>query len=246
MKIENNYDKLKKMGEETSPLPKEPHDIPTRAIDTELYDDTEDKAQIELEVDIEKNGVPTIDVERPPIPDVHTDSTPYKKVGVARKVKKSDGKEIEVETKLSIMEDREMKAYAEKFCIPKRKSFLQRMIKEIYDLSCKIKKIVFNVVSKNKRKKIKFLHYAHDEHVLPEDMKRVNLKDATEVDINELGRKRSFKRDGDRTSDTINMVRNKKTGVVVATPSVEAYKVELEDNDKDAGDYEVVESKIKD
>ena len=53
-------------------------------------------------------------------------------------------------------------------------------------------------------------------------------------------------RDGDRTSGTINMVRNKRTGVVIATPSVEVYEEWLEDNGKDADDYEVVESKLKD
>jgi len=41
------------------------------------------------------------------------------------------------------------------------------------------------------------------------------------------------------------MVRNKKTGVVVATPSAMVYKAELDEAGKDVSDFEVVESQIK-
>jgi len=244
MKIENNYENLKRTTEETSPLPKEPADIPVRAINPELYDYTEDKSQIELEIEIEKKGVPIIDVERPPIPDVHTDPTPYKKIAVHRKPKKSDSKEPAYPNdKSELEEDREMKAFVETLRILRKKSLWQRIIKKIYDLSCKIKKIAFNVVNENKRKKIKLPTHIHKEQCLPSDIKTVALKHITESELNELGSKRKFKREGDETSNTINMVRNKKTGVVVVTPSVKSYRAKL--GDKDIGNYEVVESKMK-
>lgn len=244
MKTENNYDKLKQVAKETSPLPVEKHDIPTRVIDVDLVDDTKDKAQLEVEVDIEKHGVPVIDVERPPVPDVKTDTTPYKKVEVARKEKRSDGKPERVE-EVSLKEDREMKAFAEKLCIPKRKSLLQRLMKKLSDFGCKIHKFAFNVANRRKRKKIQIEKHTHDEHVLPEGVQTVALKVADERSTGHLGRDRSFQREGDKTSQAMQMIRNKKTGVVVATPNISAYKTKLEDEEKDISDYEVVESQVK-
>ena len=245
MQIENNYDKLKEVAEETSPLPKDPIDIPTRAIDTELYENIEDKAQIEAEIDIEKHGVPIIDVERPPIPKVQTDPTPYRKIEVTRKEKKSD-KMIEIPEPITLDEDREMKAFAEKLSIPKRKSLLVRLRKKLYDLSCKIKKFAFNTISKVKRKMIKVGPHTHDEHVLPANIKRVALRFADDGRGESLGRVRGFQRPQDESSSVMQMVRNKKTGVVVATPSLSAYKASLEDGNGKIDDYEVVESQIKD
>ena len=235
-RADENYYKLRKVMSETSPLPKEELDIPTRAINPDLYDYTEDKAQIELEVEIEKRGVPIIDVERPPVPNIKTDTTPYKKVTVTRKAKKSDN-EIKETCGATLREDREMKAYVEELRIPKKKSILSRIKKKLYEFYCKICRTILNI--NRKRVKIK-------EHKLPEGVKKISLESVTDEDLKSMGMKRGFQRDQDETSSFVNMVRNKKNGSVVATPSVSAYVKSLKDRGKSLDDYEVVESQIKD
>jgi hypothetical protein len=232
---------LRRIDAETSPLPKEEKDVPTRAIDIDLYDDTEDKAQIEAEIDIEKHGVPVIDVERPPVSKVKTDTTPYKKVEVTRKEKKSDRKQPD-NAKLTLEEDREMKAYAEELKVPRRKGLLRRLRKKIYDFYCKIQRFALN---RQRKKYAKVSEHYHDEHILSEDVKVVSLKIADEKSKESLGRPRGFQREEDETPKTINMIRNKKTGVVVATPNISGYKRDLKDDGKNIDDYEVVESQIK-
>jgi len=240
MKAENNYDKLRQIEAETSPLPKEPVDVPTRATDPDLYDETKDKAQVEAEIEIEKHGVPIIDVERPPVPDVHTDTTKYKNVGVKRKAKKSDTKKPKEATeKLSLKEDREMKAFAEKLGIPVKQSIWTKLRKKLYDLYCKINRFALN----RTRKKYCKVALSYDE--MPQPLKKVELTNVNMEELKKLGYDRKFQREGDRSPQTVNMVRNKRTGVVVATPSAMVYKGELEDAGQDAGDYEVVESQIK-
>jgi len=199
MKAENNYDKLTKTDAETSPLPKEVNEVPTRAIDPELYDYTEDKAQVELEVELAKTGVPVIDVERPPVPDVKTDETRYKKVEVARKAEKSDGKEKIVQGKedVDLTKDREMKAYVETLGIAKRKSILGIISKRLYDFYCKIHRFALN---RSRKKYSKVSKRYVEASSLPQPLKKVALEKANGEDLRELGTERSFQRNGDKTS----------------------------------------------
>jgi len=244
MKIDNNYDNLKRIMVETSPLPKEPYDIPTRAIDLESYDYSEDKQQIELEVEIEKLGVPSFKVERPPIPKLPKSLIHYKGVKVKRFAKKGDGEVQSIngddvfENMISLDMDREMQAYAEELKIPKRKSIFGWVLKKLYDFYCKFSRFVLNQKRKIQTKGI----YGRERIPLP-NVKRVALKNVKDSDLKELGRERGFRRKEDETSDIVNVIRNKKTGVVVVTPSVYEYKKILENK---VSDYEVVDSAIKD
>lgn len=247
MKAENNYDKLKAVDESTSPLPKDEPDIPTRAIpiDPDAEGEPIDKTQVEAEVEIEKHGVPVIDVERPPVPDVHTDPTKYKKVEVKRKTKKADKKRTSMEDSpdFSLSEDREMKAYAEKLHVPKRKSVLVKLRKKLYDFYCKMQRFALN---RQRKKFAKVSGHYHEGHRLPDNVKTCPLKSINEESAKDMGRERWYKREDDRSSSSINMVRNKKTGVVVATSNISNYKRELKEGGREVEDYEVVESQIKD
>jgi len=241
MKAENNYEKLKQIDEATNPLPKEEMDIPTRAIPIDPYalDEPVDRSYVEAEVDIEKHGIPVIDVERPPVPEVHTDETRYKKVYVKRKSKRAD-KYVQHE-EVSLKEDRLMAAYAKELKIPKCKSLLLIIRKKLYELSCKIRRLSLNV----KRKKlVRASRHYHEDHSLPENVKRVPLANADDEKVNELGRLRSFKREEDRSPSRIQVIRNKKSGVVVVTPSYKSFMSNLREDEID--NYEVVESQIKD
>jgi hypothetical protein len=245
MKTEDNYKKMIKTEAETSPLPREERDVATRAIpiDTDAPDEPVDKEYIEAELDVEKHGVPVIDVERPPVPEVHTDNTKYKKVAVKRKQKRSDKKAMKaIEEELSLREDREMSFYAEKMKIPKRKSLLMMISKKLYELSCKIQRFALN---RQRKKLVKASKHNHEEHILPEGVKTVALKYADHTSAEELGRKRPFKRVEDDTSEKMQVVRNKRTGVVVVTPSIDKFKNELDEREQNIDDYELVESQIK-
>jgi len=224
-------------------LPKESEDIPTRAIPIDADGEYEpvDKSQIELEVDIEKHGVPVIDVERPPVPDVHTDETPYKKVAVKRKEKRSDRRAGHFEP-VPLDRDREMAAYAEELKIPKRKSIFTALRKKIYDFSCKIRRFILNM---QRKRHSRVTGHCHNEHILPENVKTLALKYADEVSAESLGRKREFTRENDRSPKTVQMIRNNKTGVVVATPNVSTYRSVIEEKKLNVEDYEIVESQIK-
>jgi len=243
MKTENNYERLKQIDEATSPLPKEEFDIPTRVIPiyTDGADEPFDKVQIEAEVEIEKHGVPVIDVERPPVPEVHTDDTRYKKIPVKRKSKRSDGY-IQYED-LSLEKDREMDAYAKELKIPKGKSIFIVFRKKLYELSCKIKRFALN---RQRKKFLRCSRHYHEDHRLPYDVKTITLVNANDENVRDFGTKRGFRRYEDRSPSTIKMVRNNKTGVVVAISSVDSYRSTLEEKGKNIDDYEVVESQIKD
>lgn len=242
MKTENYYDKMREIEAETTPLPKEEFDIPTKVIpiDPDAQDEPVDRVYVEAEVEMLKKGVPIIDVERPVIPDVKTDPTPYKKVEVNRKEKRSDKKCHKDDTTLK--EDREMKAYVEKLKIPKKKGIFTILQKKIYDLSCKICRFALNMQRKKYSKAVR----NYDDKILPKNIRTMPLESADEKSAESLGRARAFKREDDSSSNTIQMVRNKKTGVVVATPMISTYKEDLEEKGKDIKDYEVVESQIKD
>lgn len=232
--IDNNYKKMIEISKETSPYIEEEdysdnHDfIPL----VDMENIVEDKEQIELEVEIEKKGVPIIDVERPPIPKVETDKTHYKK----KTVKRREEKEKEKPPALSLKEDREMKAYAELLKIRKRKGFIDWVGKKIEEWRNSFLRFLLNY----KRKRDKLISHSHITHNTSPDLKTVSAQKITEQDLKEIGRRRSFQREEDGSNIRLNAIKNKKNGVVVMTAANANDIKEL------YGDNcEVVESKIK-
>jgi len=244
-KVDSYYDEMNRIHNETSPLSKDKTqpEIPLECIDPDSENYIEEKSQIELEVEIEKKGVPIFDVERPPIPKIETDKTRYQKVTVKRKEKKSDKLPL-VDDSIDLSADREMKAYVQSFKIPRKISLFKRFRKKVYDLSCKMTRFCFNIMRKIKSRKRKVVSISHE---LPPDVKTKPLATVKEADLEKMGRKRGFQREQDGSPNVIQAVRNKKTGVVVMTPRVNDYKSEIEGSKKhNIEDYEVVESQIKD
>jgi len=239
--VDANYKEMQRIHRETTPLPNDPPDVQLDVIDPYSDDYIEEKSQIELEVETSKKGIPTFTIERPAIPKVKTDKTRYKKITVNRKEKKSDQLGV-MDDLMDFNEDREMKAYVKKLKIPYKISLWKKFKKKVYDLYCKISRFWFN----RTRKRIKVEKHIHD-HTLSPEVKTKPLATVEETDLKELGRERGFKRKEDRTSNRMQAVRNKKTGVVVMTPSVHEYKGEIEGRgNHNIDDYEVVESQIKD
>ena len=239
MEAKSSYEQMANIHAKTTPLAKEqlPYEPNVECVDPFSDQYIEDRSQIELEVEIEKKGIPIIDVERPPIPKIRTDKTRYKKITVSRKSKKSD-KNNDKDKEYTLNEDREMKAFAETLKIPKKKRFLLELLKKLYDLYCKINKFCLNIQRKIFIKKKKPLSNLHE---MPAGIKRKNLAEVQPSDLQELGRQRGFQRKEDDTPNMIQAIRNKKTGVVVMIPQVSQYRKEV----KSPEDFEVVESQIK-
>jgi len=232
--INNNYKKMVEISKETSPCIEEV-DCSDRNDYTPLVDMeniVEDKEQIALEVEIEKKGIPIIDVERPPIPKVETDKTSYDK----KTVKRMKKKEKEKTPDFSLKEDREMKAYAEQLRIKKRKGLFDWVGKKIEEWRNSFLRFLLNC----KRKQDKLISHNHIIHDTSPDLKTVSVKKITEQDLKEMGRRRDFQREEDNSNTRLNAVKNKENGVVVMTAG------NANDIKKQYGDnYEVVESKIK-
>lgn len=71
-------------------------------------------------------------------------------------------------------------------------------------------------------------------------MKAISVSNITQNDIEQMGRKRSFKRNSDNAGVTINAIKNKKTGVTVMVAG-NANQI----RNRFSSDNMVVESKIK-
>ena len=234
-----NYKEMRKVHIDTTPVKDiKSSEPPVECIDPDSDQYVEERSQMEVEIERDKKGVLIIDTKRPPTPKIKTDTTRYRKITVSRKANILDGKIQEDVNEYSLEADREMKAYAKNLKIPKKIGVFMHIRKKVYDFYCKISKLALNI----KRKTIKLGAHKHKDHALPSNIRTIGLTDVQQKDLDEMGRQRSFKRRQDETPNMINAVSNKKTGVVVMTPNVNAYRASVKNPD----DFEVVESQIKD
>lgn len=190
----------------------------------------EHKAQIELEVEVEKKGLPIIQVERPPIPEITT-NPPY----WVKKISRVEGIE-KPEDKLppEVIKTEEEKLI-ENLGIKKRRNFF-------FNIIAKINRIFYRIwlVFKGREKVEKVEKGGIEEKESLFQPKRISISEFTEKDAEEFGRKRDYVRDEDGSGPIIVTMKNKNSGIVIVVPyyshrSLEGFGEE----------WEVVENLIK-
>jgi len=177
----------------------------------------EHRAQIELEVEIEKKGLPVIQLERPPIPEIKTDA-PYPIKKIIRLEKPEDNTPpTPIKTEQEIL--------VEELKIKKHKNIFRSMV-------CRINSVVIRLY-------LKVLSRFRKSQPI-EPLKTIPVSQITHTEALEMGRRREYVRPEDCSGPFLLTIKNKKTGVVTIAPYYSHRSL------KDFGeDWEVVENLFK-